>query len=239
MNTAHFIRVCGSISKKESLVPLKNNILENTCVAEANLPYSDYYGAVPGKAVPNSLFLFTKEYYTLEEILRFSRKIKLCVMDKLNVATANVIFTNNHFPAIRIKYLPDYSHLAQIQNCFKEQGVVFNKKIRIENEAYVKINKCFILEEIDDDIYMDYEEKNEGYIRINKLLMQEEFYELLNQIRLNGNCRFFDAAKCGIIVHSEVEEIMRVYSEQLDLTLLKCIQNQINKILKIKLPECH
>ena len=190
-------------------------------------------------------------------------------MDKLNVATANVIFTNNHFPAIRIKYLPDYSHLAQIQSCFKEQGVVFNKKIRIENEAYVKINKCFILEEIDDDIYMDYEQNMkivtdsgmdlapsqlEGF-DISKIplkleldgktylsgvdIQPEEFYELLNQIRLNGNCRFFDAAKCGIIVHSEVEEIMRVYSEQLDLTLLKCIQNQINKILKIKLPEYH
>lgn len=237
MNTSQFIRACGSISKKESLLPLADKILVHTCVAEANLPYSNYYGAIPGTAVPNSLFLFTREYYTLEEILRFLQKIKSCAKDKLNVATSTVIFKNSQFPAIRIKYLPDYNHIAQIQTCFKEQGVVFAKKIHIENEAFIKINKCFILEEIDDGIYMDYEEENKGYILIDRLLNQNEFYSLLREIRMNGNCRLFDAAKGGIIINSGVKEIMRVYSEQLDLTLLKCIQNQILKILKIKSPE--
>ena len=43
--------------------------------------------------------------------------------------------------------------------------------------------------------------------------------------------------KGGIIVNSEVREIMRIYSEKLDITMLKSIQKQIIKIipkLKIK-----
>ena len=232
MTSNHFIRVCGSIAKKESLIPWEKNILLNTAVAEANLPYPNYYGAVPEKAIPNSIFLFTKEYYTLEETMRFSQLMKSCVYDKFNVATACVIFQNNHYPAIRIKYLPDYQYIVKIQNCFKEQGVVFAKKINIENEAFVKINKCFILEEVDNSIYMDVEEENKGYILIDRLLTQEEFYDLLKKIRLNSNCKLFDAAKGGIIIHSEVKEIMRVYSDQLDLTLLKCIQKEIHKNLK-------
>ncbi|QGY42468.1 hypothetical protein GM418_02000 [Maribellus comscasis] len=235
MNSSHFIRVCGSIAKKESLIPWKKNILPNTSVAEANLPYSNYYGTVPEKAIPNSIFLFTKEYYTLEEVLRFSQKIKSCALDKLNVATATVTFSSNQSHAIRIKYLPDYQHIRKIQECFEKQGVILAKKIHIENEAFIKINKCFILEEIEENIYMDYEEKNKGYLLSNRLLIQGEFYELLNNIRLNGNCRLFDAAKGGIIINSEVKEIMRIYSEQLDTTLLKCIQNQVNKIFKQKL----
>ena len=239
MNSSHFIRACGSIAKKESLIPWEKNILLHTAVAEANLPYPNYYGVVPEKAVPNSIFLFTKEYYTLEEVLRFSQMIKFCLLNKLDVATACVIFKNNHYPALRIKYLTDYQHIEKIQRCFKEQGVAFAKKIYFENEAYVKINKCFILEEVDKSIYMDVEEENKGYILIDRLLTQEEFYDLLNKIRVNGNCKLFDAAKGGIIIHSEVKEIMRVYSDQLDLTLLKCIQEQVHKILKLKQPMYH
>jgi hypothetical protein len=239
MSSNHFIRVCGSISKKESLVPLVGKGLKDICTAEANLPYSNYYGSVPGSINPNSLFLFTAEYYTLEEILRFSQKITLNSIDKLNVAAANIIFKNHHYPAIRIKFLPDYSLLKEIQISLKDQGVVFAKKLHLENEALVKINKCFILEEIDNGIYMDYEEENKGYIAIDKLLTEEEFEYLFREIKNNGNCKLFDAAKGGMIIHSEVNEVMRVYSEHLDLKILQCIQNHIHKILNIQLHEHH
>ncbi len=234
MESNNFIRVCGSIVKMESLAALKSNILENTCVAEANLPYANYYGSVPLKGNPNSLFLFTKQYYTLEEVLRFSQKITSCVMEKVNVASSVLKFQNSQTTAIRIKNLPDYQHLAHIQECFANQGVEFAKRTPIEKEALVKTNKCFILEEIDEEIFMDVVEENKGYILIEKLLTQEEFFALVKEIRNNSECRLFDAAKGGIIVDSEVKEIIRIYSEHLDITELKYIQTKIRQILKLK-----
>jgi hypothetical protein len=234
MKSTNIIRVCGSIVKKESLAALRNNILENTCVAEANMPYANYYGNVPEKANPNSLFLFTKQYYTLEEVLRFAQKISSCVMENVNVAASILSFQNSQLSAIRIKNFPDYSHLSHIQKCFASQGVEFAKKIYFESEALVKTNKCFILEEIDEGIYMDNTEENKGYILIDKLLNQEEFIILSAQLKNNCSCCLFDAAKGGIIVDSEVKEIFRVYSEKLELAHLKCIQTEINKILKLK-----
>ena len=58
MKTNKTVTYCGSITKKESLIPLESHILENTWVAEANFPYANYYGQVPAKPKPNSLFLF-------------------------------------------------------------------------------------------------------------------------------------------------------------------------------------
>ena len=121
------------------------NILEKTSVAEANLPYNNYYGNSPIKASPNSLFLFTKPFYTLEEVLRFSQKIDICAMDKINIAAAVLDFDNHHYPAIRIKNLPNYNQLIQLQKCFCEQGVKFKKDVHLGNEALIKINNVLFL----------------------------------------------------------------------------------------------
>lgn len=233
MKNYNFIRACGSIVKKESIVPLKTNILENTVVAEAYFPYSNYYGNVPKNPNPNSLFLVTKPFYTLEEVLRFSQKIDSCIMEKINVASAVLECSINHYPAIRIKNLPNYNQLPMLQNCFLEQGVKFSKKVPLGKNALVKINKCFILEEVEDGIFMDYTEENKGYILIEKLLNQDEFDLILSEIRNNSDCRLFDAEKGGIILNSEVKEIMRVFSEKLDIPLLKNIQAQINKYIPL------
>ena len=68
MKTKETIQVCGTVTKTESLAEIKWNILENTCVAEANNPYTNYYGQVPQKPTPNTLFLFTTQFYFLDEI---------------------------------------------------------------------------------------------------------------------------------------------------------------------------
>lgn len=235
MNTSKYIRVCGSIVKKESLAELKNNILENTCVAEANMPYMNYYGSVPEKADPNSLFLFTKQYYTLEEVLRFKQKINSCVMNNVNVAVSILSFKNSHTAAIRLKNFPNYNNLANIQQCFVEQGVEFSKKVHLESEALVKTNKCFNLEKIDEGIFLDNDEEDKGYILIDKLLLPEEFNILSEELRNNCTCCLFDVAKGGIIVQSEVKEIIRIFSVKLDLEHLKCIKNEINKIMEHQL----
>lgn len=232
METNRIIHVCGSVIKKESIVPLHANVLENTIVAEANEPYFDYYGNMPENPVPNSLFLFTVPFYTLEEVLHFARKSEHCFKERINVASAVLDFGQSQNAAIRVKNFPDYEHLQQLQKCFEKAGVQFARKVPPSNEAIVRTHKCFIMEELEDGIYLDLDEVDKGYIQSEKLLDEEEFNEMMTDIRYNSACRLFDAAKCGIILDSEIKEVVRIYSEKLDIALLKCIQKEMRKLLK-------
>jgi hypothetical protein len=232
MEADRIIKVCGSVIKKESIVPLNANIMENTSVAEASEPYFNYYGSTPENPVPNSLFLFTVPCYSLEEVLRFLQKSDACFKEKINVASALLDVGQNQYPAIRIKYFPDYKHLAELQKCFEKAGVQFTRKVPIQGEATVRIHKCFVLKEVEKGIFIDQMEENKGYILADTLLNEDEFRGLMAEIRNNSDCRLFDAAKCGIILDSEVKEVVRVFSEKLDLALLKCIQRQMKKLLK-------
>ncbi len=231
MKTNQLIQVCGTIVKKESITPIISNVMINTCVAEANLPYSIYYGNRPEKSVPNSIFLFTKRFYSLEEVLRLTQNIDSCLVKNLNVASALFNFMYGQVPAIRIKKFPDYAHLQELQNCFIKFKVEFEKKFRLEGEALIRIHKCFVLEEIESGIYIDKMEENKGYIALPKLINYDEFLLLMQNIRNNSDCGIFDAAKGSIIINSGLTDIVRIYSEKLDHNLLRCIKEELEKII--------
>jgi len=233
MNSKNTIKVCGSITKTESLVRLKENILDHTFVAEANLPYSNYYGRIPGKKKPNSLFLFTDRYYSLEESLRFTQNIEFCAQNEVNVASAIMQFSNICHPAIRIRNFPDYKNLKKLQQCYIDQGVKFARKVNLEPETLVTVNKCFEIKEVEEDILLDQNEKNEGYIVTSRYLGQNQFKELIRAVRNNGNCRTFDTAMGGLIIQGKAVNIIRIYSEKIDTDLLRCVQKEISRQIKL------
>ncbi len=227
MKTGKKIRVCGSITKKESLVKIASNVTEHTVVAEADQPYSNYYGRTPDKPEPNSLFLFTERDYTLEEALRFTQNIDICSKNKVNAASAEFQFHNQRYSAIRIRNFPDYQHLKMLQQCYLDQGVQFARKVPLERTALVTVNKCFALKNLGNDIFLDLTEKKEGYILIPKRLDFESFEQLMNKVWNNSDCLFFDAAMGGLIIEGKVEEMVRVYSDKLDIHLLECVKNEL------------
>jgi len=229
MNSKDIIKVCGSITKKESLVKLKENILPHTVVAEANLPYSNYYGRIPRKAKPNSLFLFTERFYSLEEALRFNQNVDFCTKNEVDVASAIMQFNNDCSPAIRIKNFPDYENLENLQNCYAKQGMKFSRRQSLESETMVTVNKCFELKKAEEGIFFDEKEKDEGYILVSKYLKFEQFEQLMRAVFNNSKCRIFDEAQGGLIIDGKAFDIIRVYSEHLDIELLKCVQKEIAK----------
>jgi len=228
MKTNQIIQVSGAIIKEESIVPITANIAKNTFVAEANKPYSNYYGVAPFNmpTKPNSLFLFTEHYYTLEEALRYAQFIDLCCMQSLNIAVSVLEFGENHYPAIRIKNFPDYKMIHKLQECFIEQGVKFVKKVHIGNSAIIRTNKIFSLEKVDENIYVDHFQEKTGYVALSKLMKHDNFSEVIKNIRNNTNCPMFDAARGAIVLDSRITDVVRIYSGHLDIDLLKCIQNK-------------
>lgn len=229
MKNDNLIHVCGSIVKDESLVSLTSNILPNTVVAEGNMPYAGYYGNVPQKANPNSIFLFTKFFFTLEEVLRFSQKIDLCKMNDVNVATSVLHFHSQLFPAIRVKHFPDYQKIEKLQHCMLEQNILLASKLPVPEKAVIKTTKCFELEKVGEDIYMDCNEEKTGYIALSKLIENETFEWVISHIRNNTACTLFDAARGAIIINSGVKDIVRFYSDNMDIELLKCAKEKFEK----------
>jgi hypothetical protein len=229
MDTNREIKVCGSVVKEESLIPVEYNILEGTCIAEANSPYSNYYGNVPKLATPNSIFLFTKHSYSLEEVLRFAQNIDSCYMTNVNVAAASLEFGHDKYSAIRIKYFPDYDHIHLLQSCFINEGVEFIKKVHMSKFALLKIHKCFVLEELEEGIYIDKKEKHRGYIAIPKHIDQKYFLTKLSEIRNNNDCALLDAVLAAMIIDSKATDMLRIYSEKVNLELLKCVKEKFTK----------
>jgi hypothetical protein len=231
MNTEKLIQICGSIIKEESIVPITTNNMEHTFVAEANLPYSNYYGVAPFNmpTKPNSLYFFTEHYYTLEEAHRYAQLIDLCCIQTLNIAVSVLEFTDGQYPAIRIKNFPDYKMIHKLQECFVEQGVKFAKKVNIGKTAVIRTNKCFSLEKIDENIYLDHLQEKTAYIALPKLIKYEKYLEVIDDVRNNTNCAMFDAARGAMFLDSKITDIIRIYSGQLDINLLKCIQKRFEK----------
>lgn len=233
METKQLIQVSGAIIKEESIAQITANIMEHTCVAEANMPYSNYYGVAPFNmpTKPNSLFLFTDHYYTLEEALRFAQLIDLCCIQTLNIAVSALEFTDGHYPAIRIKNFPDYRMIHKLQECFAEQGVKFAKKVHIGNSAVIRTNKCFSLEKLDENIYLDHLQEKTGYIALSKLIKHEKYLEAIADIRNNTSCAMFDPARGALLLDSKITDIIRIYSDHLDIDMLKCIQDKIERLI--------
>ena len=231
MKTKQLIQVCGSIIKEESIALITANIAKNTIVAEANMPYSNYFGVAPFnmQTKPNSLFLFTVPYYSLQEVLRFARLIDLSCMQTLNIAVSILNFTNEHYPAIRIKNFPDYAMIHKLQECFMEQGVEFAKKVHIGDRAIIRTNKCFSLEEVCKNLFIDHLQERTAYIALSKLINQKFFKQMIANIRNNSGCPMFDAAMGAIILDSGITDIIRVYSGHLDVEMLKFIQEKFEK----------
>lgn len=227
----NLVNLSGSIAKKEVLVPIKNHILENTCVSEASNPYANYYGQVPREAKPNSIFFYTKKFYFLEEILSCAQGAEKCLLERINIASAHIYFKGKQFSAIRIKNFANYNQIAALQKCLMSKGIEFSPKLHIEGEVETRINKPFVLEELTDNIYMDLEEENKGYFFHNHKVSAEKFAEIITSMKNSTACKLFDAVQGEILQNGNVVEIVRVYAEGLELQFLKCMAAEFKKQL--------
>ena len=118
-----------------------------------------------------------------------------------------------------------------LQSCCIKEGVKFTKKVQISDSALVKINKCFVLEEIEEGIYIDKKEDHKGYITIPHQVSDKKFSDILIKIKNNDDCELFDAVMGAIIIDSKANDLVRIYSESLNLRLLKCIKKRFMKSL--------
>lgn len=233
MKTTNIIETHGSITKNESLTPIKYRILENTVVAEAGDPYADYYGIVPHIMTPNSLFMFTKHYYSLDQLLLVTCEMAkfFGYTKKLDIATSILDFIDHYHYAIRVRDFPDYEHIHWLQTCYKSEGIEFIRKVHLLESAKVTVFKCFKLECLEQGIYLDKDNDHKGYFTITRKINSDEFEDILINLRNNDDCPLFDAAMGTFDIDSKTKNMIRIFSENLNPSLLRCAKEKFSRYI--------
>lgn len=226
-NTIH---LNGIIIKHEKLVQISLRTPNNVYIAEASSPYADYYGHTPRTATPNSIFLFTKRFHFLEELICYSSSVEKCLFERINIASAIVESGGKQYPAIRIKNFPDYSQLEKLEICLREKKIKFIEKIHLDERVKTIVCKPFVLEEIEANFYYDLIEEHKGYFVVDRHFDPEEFEASITQMRYNGICKLFDAEQGVVYNNGKLTHLIRIFSESLDLEMLKCLSKEFSKL---------
>jgi hypothetical protein len=222
----------GSITKDVKLSKVERHVQNHTYVSEEVDPYADYYGQFPRTAKPNSLFFFTKPFYTLEKLLIMKENCKdfFGYTKNLDIATAILDFTDHYHYAIRVDDFPDYEHIQWFQTCYRYEGVKFCNKVHITEKARVTVFKNLDLEKLQEGIFIDRKKPHKGYIIIPGPIDISEFKDFLVDIRNNNDCELFDAAIGTIDLELETRDMVRIYSENLNIKQLVCIKKKFSKM---------
>ena len=233
MSTTRIIETMGSISKVEKLETLDSNILENTLVLEEIEPFPGYHGAnLPTGYNPCAVYLVNKKKHSPVKILRMTQEIRKSVKFELDGTSAEICINNDVFSCIRLRNLPEYSIIPELQKNYMHEGLKFRKKKKISGEAIIELNKHFELERMDEGIYKDMLDPLMYYIEVPRHLTRRLFLEITATIRHNIDNLNFDAA-VGAIYLKDIIEVVRIFAKDVSREDLKVIQEKyIDEIRK-------
>jgi len=232
-----FITKFGSLIKEETLVSIENKISPNTFVLEANNPFPgfyEYYQGIPRDVKPYYIYLVTDRKYELEEFTRATQKIMEYFGHDFHAALGSIKIYTDTFPVIRIRRLSEYSQIKELQACYIEEGIQFRAKPSkaVNAKAMIQLEKFFALDQLEEGFYFDHIEPNHGYFTIPKHVNWKQFEFLTKQVKYNIELLHFDASKGTFYDHFRVHDMIRVYTEELTLDLLKEIRQKYVERIK-------
>lgn len=223
----------GSIIKEETIKPIPKKGLPKTGVYEAEESYPGYYGLEDEGMGTNFIYLTTKKTHSYEEIKRMESRIKKHCDYNFDLASGSLDIYNSLRPTIRIKYLDSYDNLKDLQMFMKDEHIKFEKREKgVHNKTLIKTDKVFLVKEMEDGIYLDQDEEEIAYIRLAKHLKWKEFESLTKQVKNNWSGKGFDAALAHFNRYKSIEELVRIYSKDLNIEFLKNIQKAYQHHIK-------
>ncbi len=228
------LEIIGTIEKKETLV----SVGYDEMVLESLHPYPGYHGTtVPDKTNPKSAFLVTKGSNTDEDIIRATIKAKKNCPVYFDGAPGEVKLFNETVSCIRVKGLSNYKLIPEVLNAYKQAGIEFAKGKSVKPyEGLIKIKKYFLLDELDNGIYMDKENPEMGYFEIPVKLPFDQFEQMTLDIKRNIKENNWDAALGILYRKTGLIDVIRIYDS--NVCLGQCLflnekyHKEINKLLK-------
>ncbi len=214
----------GNLLKQESLVTMEDKILPNTFVLEAPEPfpgYFGYYSDIPADTKPLYIYLVLDKLYTLEEITRATENIKKYFNANYSAAAGTINIYNKLHHVIRVRHLDHFDQIQDLQACYLDEGIAFKKKPKkVEGQGIIRLKKFFMLEEIEDGVYFDLDEKDHGYFTIPHKLTWKYFEDITQKVRHNWDYSNFDAAIGHIHQNFGIRDMIRVYNPSIDRNYL-------------------
>lgn len=207
------------ITKEEKVQNLVHDVIPNTFVLEITHPFPGYYygsSFINSESKPPTILLILKEQVSLENFYRKLSRIQKYSEFVFGAELSDVMIYNTEYHAIRINSLEKYDDIQSIQNYFINEGFQFRKNKKISGFALIKVSKFTNLNE-KEGIYFSEDNSHFIYFGVKKELTWKQFEHITIGIRHNFKSKKFDAG-LGIFFNSgDVEEVVRIYSKDLDI----------------------
>jgi len=221
----YIIETMGSILKEVEFENLNHKIIPGTLVLESQEPFPGYHHDVPFSTIPGTIYFITTEMYSREDITRKGQEIKKIIPKKFDAATGQISIYNDIYPCIRIHELDSFDYIEEIQNCFKDYGVKYKKNKKIKAKGITKIKKFFVLNQIENGVYLDVENDKMGYFKV-PYLGWKLFEKITYSIKNNWDKASFDAAIGTFYRRYELQDMIRIYRDNIEKNVLMEIREK-------------
>jgi hypothetical protein len=203
------IETIGKIEKKETIVSVENNDM----VLESLHPFPGYHGTtIPDQTNPKSIFLVMKSKERDEDVIRKTAKVRAKFSSNFDASPGVITIFNKLEPCIRIKDLENYALISELISLYKEEGITFQKGKNISSYyGWMRIKKFFIIDEVNDGIYMDKDTPEMGYFEVPTKLDWDVFEKITVDLKHNIEDNNFDAALGTLYRKTGLKDIIRIY----------------------------
>lgn len=217
----------GKVIIQENIDTIDTNKIPKTFVINVPDPYKSYYSRFTDINKPISIIFVTKMPNSFEKILRATKNINKEHNLNLLGAKCEVTINSRKLNGVRVKGINRFSEIEQIQQYFKDAGFDFAKSEKFKDtEALIRINRFFIIDELDTGIYQSQMEDDVFYVEIPKHLSWEEFKSITMEVKNNTIDSNYDVAKGILYVNGGITEIVRIVNPKATIELLKTIQQK-------------
>lgn len=220
----------GSIIKEENVKTVERGILPNTFVLENLGSFPGYYGAhIPTNKTPDSIFFVMTQKESTEKILRITHEIKKKMQLEFEGTPASLCVQNTTYQTIRLRHIKNFDHIAEIQEFYRDSGIVFAKPKKLESSSIIQVKKVFQVEWLTDKILKDLED-DMYYLKIDEQLNWSHFKKVTIQVRNNLQLSAFDAA-LAVIYGSKVHDLVRIYTTTLTQSELETLHDKYEELI--------
>ncbi len=211
------IQTVGTITKKETLASVENEMNCNALVMESLQPFPGYHGlTVPDSLEPESLFAITTGKFSDEFIVRTVQDINKSIGFTFSGTPGTIQYQNGLVEVVRLRGL-SYLKAGQVIAKLTEAGFAFKKKRKISPyPSIIKIRKFFKVVKIAPRLFHDMDNKNTYYLQIPLLLDWDDFEKMTMEIKYNMEDNNFDAALTSVYYEKGIMDLVRIYDADAD-----------------------
>ena len=204
----------GETLKEEKVKSITRNIITNTMVLENYEPFPGYYGGnLPPDTKPMSVFIALDKKYDPVRLSRIMKEISKRRKHACDGTTATIEIRKTRYFCLRIKNLDCFKDIVIIQENFKEEGIGFMAYKDIDETVLIHVQKTFLVEKTDNNIYRDIQEESQYYFPLEKPVSWEKFRELTYMVKNNIANNIFDAALSFFWTLEGIEDMVRIYDK--------------------------